>query len=151
MVDSDSEPRVEPAPDPSGDAAAGEADPTAPQPDAPQPDASEADEPAPDDFGPPFTPKTFGGAFVWAKGESYTATVLRVKAGGNVVVSTAGRRDMVILLTGGRAVLEVGLSSGDIDRVELLPASPVSIAADKTYRLLAVTEVEIFTVYAPLA
>jgi len=148
MVDSESEPRVEPAPDPPP----ADADPNKAETEAPQDEpAPEPDGPAPDDFGPPFTPKTFGGAFVWAKGQSYTATVLRVKAGGNVVVSTAGRTDMVILLTGGRAVLEVGLSSGDIDRVELLPASPVSIAADKTYRLLAVTEVELFTVYAPLA
>ncbi|MCA9705985.1 MAG: hypothetical protein KDK70_09080 [Myxococcales bacterium] len=101
------------------------------------------------DFGPPFAPKTFGGAFVWARGESYTCTVLRVKEGENVVVSTQGRRDMVVMLTGGRGVLEVSDGS-EIDRVELLPAAPVSISPDRGYRLLAMTEVELFTVYSPL-
>jgi hypothetical protein len=101
------------------------------------------------DFGPPFTPKTFGGAFVWARGESYTATVLRVKEGENVIVSTHGRRDMVVMLTGGRGVLEV-VEGNETDRVELLPAAPVTISPDRAYRLLAVTEVELFTVYSPL-
>lgn len=101
------------------------------------------------DFGPPFTPKTFGGAFVWARGDSYTCTVLRVKEGENVVVSTQGRRDMVVMLTGGRAVLEVD-DGKDVDRVELMPAAPVAISSDRSYRLLAMTEVELFTVYAPL-
>lgn len=102
------------------------------------------------DFGPPFSPKTFGGAFVWARGESYTATVLRVKEGENVVVSTHGRRDMVVMLTGGRGVLEV-TDGAETDRVELLPAAPVTISPDRGYRLLAMTEVELFTVYSPLA
>ncbi|MCA9648554.1 MAG: hypothetical protein H6712_03455 [Myxococcales bacterium] len=101
------------------------------------------------DFGPPFTAKTFGGAFVWARGESYTCTVLRVKEGENVVVSTQGRRDMVVMLTGGRGVLEVD-DGKDVDRVELMPAAPVTISPDRSYRLLAMTEVELFTVYAPL-
>lgn len=101
------------------------------------------------DFGPPFSPKTFGGAFVWARGESYTSTVLRVKEGENVIVSTHGRRDMVVMLTGGRGVLEV-VDGNDTDRVELLPAAPVTISPDRSYRLLAVTEVELFTVYSPL-
>ena len=102
------------------------------------------------DFGPPFAPKSFGGAFVWARGESYTATVLRVKEGENVVVATTGRRDMVVMLTGGRGVLEVN-DGHEVDRVELMPAAPVTISPDRTYRLLAVTEVELFTVYSPLA
>ncbi len=108
-------------------------------------------ESAPDDsdFGPPFSPKTFGGAFVWAKGDAYTCTVLRVKEGENVVVSTQGRRDMVVMLTGGRGILEVN-DGQDVDRVELLPAAPVSISSDRAYRLLAVTEVELFTVFSPL-
>ncbi len=114
-------------------------------------EAPETPETAPEDsdFGPPFSSKTFGGAFVWAKGESYTCTVLRVKEGENVIVSTQGRRDMFVMLTGGRGVLEVNDGS-DVDRVELLPASPVSISSDRSYRLLAVTEVELFTVYSPL-
>lgn len=113
------------------------------------PETPETD-PTDSDFGPPFSPKTFGGAFVWARGESYTCTVLRVKEGENVVVSTQGRRDMVVMLTGGRGVLEVNDGS-DIDRVELLPAAPVTISSDRTYRLLAVTEVELFTVFSPLS
>ena len=126
--------------------------PEAPPADEPAPDALEdvADDDAEDDFGPPFAPKTFGGAFVWARADGYTTTVLRVKEGENVVVSTQGRKDMVVMLTGGRAVLEVGLPDGDIDRVELMPAAPVTVDADKTYRLLAVTEVELFTVFSPL-
>ncbi|MEM6993630.1 MAG: hypothetical protein AAF721_24160 [Myxococcota bacterium] len=126
----------------TGDASAG--DPSDALTDVPQTGIEDSD------FGPPFAPKTFGGAFVWARGESYTTTVLRVKEGENVVVSTQGRTDMVVMLTGGRAVLEVGLPDGDIDRVELMPASPVNVDADKSYRLLAVTEVELFTVFSPL-
>ncbi|MEX1368402.1 MAG: hypothetical protein AB1Z98_35045 [Nannocystaceae bacterium] len=101
------------------------------------------------DFGPPFTLKTFGGSFVWARGESYTCTVLRVKEGENVIVSTRGRRDMIVMLTGGRAVLEVD-DGKEVDRVELMPAAPVAISPDRSYRLLAMTEVELFTVYSPL-
>lgn len=111
---------------------------------APPPDDTDSD------FGPPFVAKTFGGAFVWAKGEQYTCTVLRVKEGENVIVSTQNRRDMVVMLTGGRGVLEVN-DGKEVDRVELLPAAPVPILADRAYRLLAVTEVELFTVYSPLS
>lgn len=111
-------------------------------------DTDDSDD-ADSDFGPPFSPKTFGGAFVWARGESYTSTVLRVKEGENVVVSTHGRRDMVVMLTGGRGVLEVN-DGNEVDRVELLPAAPVTISPDRSYRLLAVTEVELFTVYSSL-
>ncbi|MBX7083623.1 MAG: hypothetical protein K1X88_30720 [Nannocystaceae bacterium] len=101
------------------------------------------------DFGPPFSAKTFGASFVWAKGEQYVATVLRVKEGENVVVSTANRKDMNVMLTGGRAVLEVD-EGGETDRVELLPAAPVFIDPGKSYRLVAMTEVELFTVYSPM-
>lgn len=101
------------------------------------------------DFAPPFTAKTFGGAFVWAQGEQFVATVLRVKESKSVPVATQNRRDMFVMLTGGRAVLEVAIGD-DMDRVELLPASPVRIDEGKTYRLLALTEVELFTVYSPI-
>ena len=40
------------------------------------------------DFGPPFAAKTFGASFVWARGDQFVCTVLRVKEGENVVVST---------------------------------------------------------------
>lgn len=101
------------------------------------------------DFGPPFIAKTFGGSFVWAKGEAFQATVLRVKEGKSVPVATQNRRDMYVMLTGGRAVMEI-LESDDIDRQELLPASPVFIDPGKVYRLIAMTEVELFTVFSPL-
>jgi hypothetical protein len=101
------------------------------------------------DFGPPFTAQTFGGAFVWAQGEAFVATVLRVKESKSVPVATQNRRDMFVMLTGGRAVLEVAVGD-DMDRVELLPAAPVRIDEGKTYRLLALTEVELFTVYSPI-
>ena len=101
-----------------------------------------------DDFGPPFTPKTFGGAFVWAKGEAFITTVLRIKEGKSVPVATQNRRDMFVMLTGGRAVLEVD-DGNEVDRVELLPAGPLKIDLGNRYRLIAMTEVEIFTVYSP--
>ncbi len=101
------------------------------------------------DFGPPFSAKSFGASFVWARGEQYVATVLRVKEGENVVVSTQNRRDMHVMLTGGRGILEVD-DGTDLDRVELLPASPVFIDPAKAYRLVAMSEVELFTVFSPL-
>jgi len=101
------------------------------------------------DFGPPFTAKSFGGAFVWARGDQYVATVLRVKEGENVVVSTQNRKDMHVMLTGGRGILEVH-DGTELDRVELLPAAPVFIDPGRNYRLVAMTEVELFTVYSPM-
>ncbi len=101
------------------------------------------------DFGPPFAAKTFGASFVWARGDQFVCTVLRVKEGENVVVSTQNRRDMHVMLTGGRGILEVH-DGTELDRVELLPAAPVFIEGDKQYRLVAMTEVELFTVYSPL-
>lgn len=124
-------------------------DPAIPEePPVPEPAAAAEDEPV-DDYGPPFEPKTFGGAFVWARAPSYTASVLRVRDGENVVVSTRNRRDMTIMLTGGRALLEVH-DGTEVDRVELLPASPVEIPPGRDYRLLALTEVELFTIFTPL-
>jgi hypothetical protein len=101
------------------------------------------------DFGPPFEARSFGAELVWATGGAYTAKILRVRAGENVVVSTQGRRDMVAMLTGGRGVLEVRTEDG-VDTVELLPASPVPIQPGSSYRLIALTELELFTVYSPV-
>jgi mannose-6-phosphate isomerase-like protein (cupin superfamily) len=101
------------------------------------------------DYGPPFTAKSFGGSFVWARGDHYVATVLRVKEGENVVVSTQNRKDMHVMLTGGRGILEVH-DGTDLDRVELLPAIAVFIDPGRNYRLVAMTEVELFTVYSPM-
>jgi len=102
-----------------------------------------------DEFGPPFVPKTFGGAFVWAKGEGFVTTVLRIKAGKSVPVATTNRQDMHVMLTGGRAVLEVD-DGTEVDRIELVPAGPLLIDPVHRYRLIAMTEVEIFTVYTQL-
>lgn len=102
-----------------------------------------------DEFGPPFVPKTFGGAFVWAKGENFVTTVLRIKQGKSVPVATTNRQDMHVMLTGGRAVLEVD-DGTEVDRIELMPAGPLHIDPAHRYRLIAMTEVEIFTVYTQL-
>jgi len=102
-----------------------------------------------DDYGPPFEVRSFGGEFVWAKAAGYTATVLRVRAGEQVAISTKGRRDMFVMLTGGRALLETR-SDANIDRVELVPASSVPILeGEHAYRLVAMTDVELFTIYSP--
>ena len=74
---------------------------------------------------------------------------MRVKEGKSVPVATANRKDMFVMLTGGRAVLEVD-DGQDVDRVELMPAQPLHIDPAHRYRLVAMTEVEIFTVYSPL-
>jgi hypothetical protein len=113
-------------------------------PEDPTPDTD-----AEDDFGPPFVPKTFGGAFVWARGDGFICTVLRVKEGKSVPVATQKRKDMQVMLTGGRAVLEVD-DGQDLDQVELMPAAPVAIHPGHTYRLVAMTEVELFTVFSPV-
>ncbi len=102
-----------------------------------------------DDYGEPFEARSFGGEFVWAEGERFTCKILRVRAGEKVLVSTRGRKDMTVMLTGGRAVLEV-LEGDDIDRVEMLPAAPIQVHPDREHRLVAMTEVEMFTVYSPL-
>ncbi|MCA9720245.1 MAG: hypothetical protein H6713_31250 [Myxococcales bacterium] len=109
----------------------------------------ETAEPGPDDFGPPFTRRSFGGEFLWAQGDSYAAKVLRVRAGENVIVSTKDRKDMVVMLTGGRGVLEMR-AADNVDRVELEPAAPVEITSEYKYRLLAVTDVELFVIHSPL-
>lgn len=102
-----------------------------------------------DDYGEPFESRSFGGEFVWAEGDAFTCKILRVRAGEKVLVSTRGRKDMTVMLTGGRAVLEV-LEGDDVDRVEMLPAAPIQVHPDREHRLVAITEVEMFTVYSPL-
>lgn len=116
---------------------------------APDDEAEEAEEEAAgDDYGPPFEGRSFGGEFIWAEGEAYTCKILRVRAGEKVLVSTRGRCDMTVMLTGGRAVLEV-LDGDEVDRVEMLPAAPIRVHAAREHRLIAMTEVEMFTVYSP--
>jgi hypothetical protein len=99
------------------------------------------------DYGPPFEARSFGGEFVWAQAPGYTAKVLRVRAGQTVAISTKGRRDMVVMLTGGRALLETR-SDDNVDRVEMMPANSVPIQeGELAYRLVAMTDVEMFTIY----
>lgn len=117
-----------------------------PEVDAPGDDDEDAGEQG--DFDAPFEGRSFGGEFVWADAEGYTCKILRVRAGEKVLVSTRGRKDMVVMLTGGRAVLEV-LEGDDADRVEMLPAAPIRVHPDREHRLIAMTEVEMFTVYSP--
>ena len=106
-------------------------------------------DPRDEDYGPPFEARSFGGEFVWAQAAGFTAKVLRVRAGQTVAISTRGRSDMVVMLTGGRALLETRVDS-NVERVELLPATPVPILeGEQAYRLVAVTDVELFTIYAP--
>lgn len=103
-----------------------------------------------DDYGAPFEARSFGGEFAWADTPSFTCKILRVKPGENVIVSTKGRKDMHAMLTGGRAMLEIhGEDNDDRDQIELLPAAPIRIEPGRDYRLVAITEVELFTVYAP--
>lgn len=102
-----------------------------------------------DDYAEPFESRSFGGEFVWAEGDSFTCKILRVRAGEKVLVSTRGRKDMTVMLTGGRAILEV-IEGEDVDRVEMLPAAPIQVHPDREHRLVAMTEVEMFTVYSPL-
>jgi hypothetical protein len=110
-------------------------------------EAAETDER--DDYGEPFEPRSFGGEFVWAEASGYTCKILRVRAGEKVLVSTRGRKDMVVMLTGGRAILEV-LEGDETDRVEMMPGAPIQVHPEREHRLVAMTEVEMFTVYSPL-
>ena len=110
-------------------------------------EAAETDEQ--DDYGEPFEPRSFGGEFVWAEASGYTCKILRVRAGEKVLVSTCGRKDMVVMLTGGRAILEV-LEGDETDRVEMMPGAPIHVHPEREHRLVAMTEVEMFTVYSPL-
>jgi len=110
------------------------------------PDDDENQVDATDDYGPPFETRSFGGEFIWAEAEGYTCKILRVRAGEKVLVSTRGRTDMVVMLTGGRGVLEV-IDGEEVDRVEMLPAAPVGVHPEREHRLIAMTDVEMFTVY----
>lgn len=113
---------------------------------APPSDEATETEASDEDYGPPFESRSFGGELVWAEAAGYTAKILRVRPGEVVIVSTKGRRDMVIMLTGGRAALEI--RDGDnVDRVELMPMVPLPIEAGRDYRLNALTDVELLTIF----
>ncbi len=116
---------------------------------APNPGQQSGNKTVDDGFGHPFVHRSFGGEFVWAEAEHYTAKILRVRSGEKVAVSTKGRKDMIVMLTGGRALLEVH-SDDDLKSVELGPGMPTPILPEFDYRLVAMTEVEMFTIYSPL-
>ena len=63
--------------------------------------------------------------------------------------TACGSDGVAPVLTGGRAVLEV-LEGDEVDRVELMPAAPVNVHPDREHRLIAMTDVEMFTVYTVL-
>ena len=121
-------------------------------PDEPPADPAELEqklaEVADADYGPPFDAKDFGGQFIWAASPSYEAKILRVRAGKKVIISTRRRKDMVAMLTGGRGVLEIIDDEGN-ERIELMPGAPVHIQHGPDYRLVAITEIELFTVHSP--
>jgi hypothetical protein len=102
-------------------------------------------------YGPPFEARSFGAELVWAKGESYVAKILRVRAGQLVKVSALRRRDMVLLLTGGRATLENVDPNHENVRIEMQPGVSFVIDPTQSYRLSAMTDVELFTVYTEAA
>jgi hypothetical protein len=121
---------------------------TAP-PDPPRVDDAQSQPDPQDEYGPPFEARSFGGQYVWAEADQYTAKILRVRAGEKVVISTQGRKDMVVMLTGGRGVLEI-LRGKEVSREELAPATPVAIDHEQEFRLVAMTDVELFTIHSPL-
>lgn len=86
---------------------------------------------------------------VWAQGEGFTAKILRVRAGEKVRVTGKGRRDMHVMLSGGRACLASN-DAGATEPQELLAGQPVRIGPDSEYRLIAMTDTELLSVYAPL-
>ena len=101
-------------------------------------------------YGHPFEERSFGAEFVWAEGDAFIAKVLRVRQDEKVRVTAQNRRDMSLMLTGGRACLEVARGDEVMDTIELEPAAPVRIHAELGYRLIAMTDVELFTIYTQL-
>lgn len=97
-----------------------------------------------------FSARSFGGDMVWAQGEGFVAKILRVRAGEKVRVTGKSRKDMHIMLSGGRASLESNDASPGEPK-ELLPGHPVSIARDSEYRLIAMTDAELLSIYTPVA
>lgn len=93
-----------------------------------------------------FVSRSFGGEMVWAQGANFIAKILRVRAGEKVRVTGKGRRDMHVMLSGGRACLQSVEAQGP-DPDELLAGQPVRIDPDKEYRLIAMTDTELLSVY----
>jgi len=99
---------------------------------------------------PPFSPRSYGAEFVWANSPVSTNKILHVRAGQVVAISTAGRTHMSVMLTTGRAVLELR-HDDQVEHVELVPLAPVAVPSQPEHRLVAVTEVELFVTYSPIA
>ena len=102
-------------------------------------------------YGDPFEPRSFGGELVWARGQHFVAKILRVRAEQQVKVAGQRRSDMYLLLTGGRAVVEELTAEGEANRVELQPARAFPVDVNRVYRLIALTDIELFTVYTEIS
>lgn len=100
-------------------------------------------------YGPPFESRGFGAEFVWASSPHFVSKVLRVRKDEKVRVTGQYRRDMSLMLTGGRACLEIQAPGQSLQSIELEPAKPVPVDAQCEYRLIAMTDVELFTIYSP--
>lgn len=95
---------------------------------------------------PPFEARSFGGEFMWARAGATVVKILRVMEGKSVNVSSQGRKDMSIMLTCGRAVMEV-CDGDNVEQSELQLAKPLPIVPDRSYRLVALTFLELHSVY----
>lgn len=96
-----------------------------------------------------FNSRSFGGEMVWAHGEAFVAKILRVRAGEKVRVTGKDRKDMHIMLSGGRACLQDS-QKGASEPKELLAGQSVRIGPDQEYRLIAMTDTELLSIYSPV-
>ena len=65
------------------------------------------------------------------------------------MLTSSGKSSATASIGSSDALLETRIDN-NVDRVELLPATPVAILeGEQAYRLVAVTDVELFTIYAP--
>lgn len=97
-----------------------------------------------------FVSRSFGGEMVWAKGGAFVAKILRVRAGEKVRVTSKGRRDMHVMLSGGRACLQKSDEQAPAEPQELLAGQSVRIGEQCEYRLIAMTDTELLSIYSPL-
>lgn len=96
-----------------------------------------------------FVSRSFGGEMIWAQGSAFVAKILRVRAGENVRVTGKGRRDMHVMLSGGRACLQKKGEDAPSEAQELLAGQSVRIGAQCEYRLIAMTDTELLSIYSP--
>lgn len=87
---------------------------------------------------------------VWAQGSAFVAKILRVRAGEKVRVTGKGRRDMHVMLSGGRACLQKNDEEASCEPQELLAGQSVRIGEQCEYRLIAMTDTELLSIYSPI-